>query len=330
MVEEPVLQKQTTILAADVEGYTRLLRTDEEAVHRTLGEYRETIEALVARHEGRIFGSGGDFALAEFGSAVEAVRCAISWQKEMASRNAGLANNRKLTFRVGIHVGAVMLRDGDLSGEGINVAARLQSLAHPGGVCVSKSVFEQAEHELSLKFEDLGPQSVKDSRELVSAYRQVLDPVLPATTQTQSAARSWQTPVQTTGLTGGKIRSAMIAVGTITTIILTSLIGFSDLNLPLYALVLIVGCANVLTAVIGSFVFGERENLGLPSEGVLEMIARRAIMVGCATGGLLLVFYLLGPELYDKTPSITLAVLLGVMTSSLNAIAVAIACEEIH
>ena len=93
---------------------------------------------------------------------------------------------------------------------------------------------------------------------------------------------------------------------------------------------MIVGCASVLTAIIGSSEFGEHEELNLPSEDVLEKIARRTIMVGCATGGLLLMFYLLDPELYNKTPPITLAVLLGVMTSSLNSIAVAIACEEIR
>ena len=138
------------------------------------------------------------------------------------------------------------------------------------------------------------------------------------------------TKIQTAGFTGSKTRSAMIAVGIIVTISLTVLIAFTDVEIPLYALVLIVGCASVLTALIGSFVFGEHEELHLPSEDVLEKIARRAIMVGCATGGLLLMFYLLDPELYNKTPPITLGVLLGIMTSLLNAIAVAIACEEVH
>ena len=331
MAEERVQRKLTTILAADVEGYTRLMRADEEATLNSFGEYRETIDALVTRHEGRIFGTGGDFVLAEFGSTVEAVRCAISWQKEIASRNAELADDRKLTFRVGINVGAVMLRDGELFGDGVNVAAWLESLAQPGGICVSNSVFEQVEHKLSLEFEDLGPQEVKNITEPVSAYQLVLDSVsVPATTKTPSAARRWRIPVQTAGFTGSKTRSAMIAVGTIVTIILTVLIAFTDLEIPLYALVLIVGCASVLTAIIGSFVFGEHEELSLLSEDVLEKIARRAIMAGFVTGGFLLMFYLLDPELYNKTPPITLGVLLGIMTSLLNAIAVAIACEEVH
>ena len=173
MAKRKVQRKLTTILAADVEGYTRLMRADEEATLQTLGEYRETIDALIARHDGRIFSTGGDSVLAEFGSAVEAVRCAISCQEEIASRNAELADERKLMFRIGINVGDVMVRDGDLFGDGVNVAARLEGLASSGGVCVSSSVFEQVKHKLSLGFEDLGPQKVKNIAEPVSAYRLV-------------------------------------------------------------------------------------------------------------------------------------------------------------
>ncbi len=136
------------------------------------------------------------------------------------------------------------------------------------------------------------------------------------------------TKIQTAGFTGSTTRSAMIAVGIIVTIILTVLIAFTDVEIPLYALVLIVGCGSVLTAVIGSFVFGEHEELHLLSEDVLEKIARRTIMAGWGTGGFLLMFYLLDPELYYKTPPVALWVLLGIMISSLNAIAVVIACEE--
>ncbi len=136
--------------------------------------------------------------------------------------------------------------------------------------------------------------------------------------------------IQTAGFTGSKTRSAMIAVGIIVTVILTVLIAITDLEIRLYALVLTVGCASVLTAVIGSFVFGEHEELHLLAEDVLEKIARRTIMAGWGTGGFLLMFYVLDPELYYETPPIALWVLLGIMTSSLNAIAVAIACEEIR
>ncbi len=142
MAEERVQRKLTTILAADVEGYTRLMRADEEATLKTLGEYREIIDRLITRHDGRVFSTGGDSVLAEFGSAVEAVRCAISIQEEIASRNTESADDRKLMFRLGINVRDVMVRDGDLFGDGVNVAARLEGLAEAGGVCVSGSVLE--------------------------------------------------------------------------------------------------------------------------------------------------------------------------------------------
>ncbi len=191
MAPERVQRKLTTILAADVEGYTRLMRADEEATLKTLGEYREITEALIARHDGRIFSTGGDSVLAEFGSAVEAVRCAISWQEEIASRNAEQADDRKLMFRIGINVGDVMTRDDDLFGDGVNVAARLEGLAQPGGVCISGSVFEQVKHKLSLGFEDLGPQKVKNITEPVSAYGLVPGSVsVAAAAKTPSASKT--------------------------------------------------------------------------------------------------------------------------------------------
>jgi len=177
VAEEKITRKLTTILAADVEGYTRLMRADEEATLQTLGEYRETIDALIARHEGRIFSTGGDSVLAEFGSAVEAVRCAVSIQEDLAVRNMQLAEDRRMRFRIGINVGDVMVEDDDLYGDGVNVAALPAGLAQPGGICVSGSVFEQVKHRLSQGFEDLGPQEVTNIAEPVSVYRLVLGPV---------------------------------------------------------------------------------------------------------------------------------------------------------
>ncbi len=194
MTEERVQRKLTTILAADVEGYSRLMHADEEATLKTLGEYREIIDGLIARHDGRVFSTGGDSVLAEFGSAVEAVRCAISVQEEIASRNTELADNRKLMFRIGINVGDVMVRDDDLFGDGVNVAARLEGLAEAGGVCVSASVFEQVKHKLSLGFEDMGPQEVKNIAEPVSTFRLVPGQVSVAATKTPSAATRWRVP----------------------------------------------------------------------------------------------------------------------------------------
>ncbi len=112
MAEDGVTRKLTTILAADVEGYTRLMRADEEATFKTLGEYRDVIDALIARHGGRVFSTGGDSVLAEFASVVEAVRCAISCQEEISSRNTELADDRKMMFRMGVNVGDVMAKQG--------------------------------------------------------------------------------------------------------------------------------------------------------------------------------------------------------------------------
>ncbi len=173
MASADIKRKLTTILAADVEGYTRLMRADEEATLKILGEYREIIDGLIARHDGRVFSTAGDSVLAEFGSAVEAVRCAISCQEEIASRNAELADDRKLMFRIGINVGDVMVRDGDLFGDGVNVAARLEGLAEPGGLCISGSTFDQVKTKLSIGFEDIGAQKVKNIAEPVPAFRVV-------------------------------------------------------------------------------------------------------------------------------------------------------------
>ncbi len=112
VAENEVTRKLTTILAADVAGYTRLMRADEEATFKTLGEYRDVIDGLIALHNGRIFSTGGDSVLAEFDSVVEAVRCAISCQEEISSRNAELVDDRKMMFRMGVNVGDVMVRDG--------------------------------------------------------------------------------------------------------------------------------------------------------------------------------------------------------------------------
>ena len=166
-----VKRKLAVILAADAEGYTRLMREAEEPTLETLTEYRDIIDGLIARHDGRIFGTAGDSVVAEFGSAVEAVRCALSIQEELAVRNAELSDDRKLRFRIGINLGDVMVKGDDLFGDAVNVAARLEGLAEPGGICVSASVFDQVKHKLSLSFEDIGPQAVKNVAEPVPTFR---------------------------------------------------------------------------------------------------------------------------------------------------------------
>ncbi len=163
-------RRLTTILAADVEGYSRLMRADEEATLATLKTYREIIDGLIARHEGRIFSTGGDSVLAEFGSAVEAVRAAISIQEELRVRNAELADERQMNFRIGINVGDVMVEGDNLFGDGVNVAARLEGLAEPGGICISGSAFEQVDSNLTTGFDDMGPQEVNKIDNRVSAF----------------------------------------------------------------------------------------------------------------------------------------------------------------
>ncbi|MCZ6859489.1 MAG: adenylate/guanylate cyclase domain-containing protein [Alphaproteobacteria bacterium] len=183
-----VKRKLAVILAADAEGYTWLMHEAEEPTLQTLTEYREIINGLIARHDGRIFGTAGDSVVAEFGGAVEAVRCALSIQEELAVHNMELSDDCKLRFRVGINVGDVMAKGDDLFGDAINVAARLEELAEPGGICVSASVFEQVKHKISLSFEDIGPQAVKNVAEPVPAFRIVPGSVSVATpAETRSA-----------------------------------------------------------------------------------------------------------------------------------------------
>ena len=171
-----VKRKLTVILAADVEGYSRLMGADEEATLETLDVYREIIDGLIARHDGRIFGTAGDSVLAEFASVVEAVRTAISVQDELEARNTELPEERRLRFRIGVNLGDVMVKGDDLLGDGVNVAARLEGLAEPGGICVSGNVHEQIENKLDLGYEDLGFQDVKNIARPVRAYRVVLEP----------------------------------------------------------------------------------------------------------------------------------------------------------
>lgn len=177
MDRDSAKRKLTTILASDVEGYSRLMSQDEEATLATLKEYRSVIFRLIDRHEGRVFNTGGDSVLAEFASAVEAVRCGISIQEELRVRNAELDQSRQLRFRIGINIGDVLIDGDDLFGDGVNVAARLESVAPAGGICISESVFDQVKNKLSMGFEDIGPQQVKNIAEPVHAYKLVPTPV---------------------------------------------------------------------------------------------------------------------------------------------------------
>jgi class 3 adenylate cyclase len=157
-----VKRKISAILAADVAGYSRLVAEDEEEALRRLGICRTVFDDLVARWGGRIFNTAGDAALAEFPSSVDAVRCALDVQEGIRERNLALPPNRQMLYRIGITVADVVERDGDLLGDGVNVAARLSGLAVPGGICASRIVQEQVANKLPVRFEDLGPREVKN------------------------------------------------------------------------------------------------------------------------------------------------------------------------
>src|SRR3954462_10236086 len=157
-------------LAADVEGYSRLMGADEVATLDALTARREILDGLIATHGGRITNTAGDSVLAEFGSAVDAVRCATEAQAALAKANATLPENRHINFRIGVHVGDVMVRAGDLFGDGVNIAARLQTLAKPGGVCVSGVTYDQVRKVLPIAFTDLGLREVKNIEEPVRVY----------------------------------------------------------------------------------------------------------------------------------------------------------------
>ena len=169
---EPIETKRrlAAIFAADVEGYSRLMGADEVATLDALTAHREILDGLIASHGGRIANTAGDSVLAEFGSAVDAVRCATEAQGALAKANSTLPENRHINFRIGVHVGDVMVRAGDLFGDGVNIAARLQTLAKAGGLCVSGVTYDQVRKILPLSFTDLGAQTVKNIEEPIRAY----------------------------------------------------------------------------------------------------------------------------------------------------------------
>jgi adenylate cyclase len=165
-------RRLAAILAADVVGYTRLMGEDEVATLAALKAHRqELFEPAIAARGGRIVKLIGDGILAEFPSAVEAVECAVEIQEAMAARNADLPDERQLTFRMGINVGDVVVEEDDLYGDGVNIAARLEGLANPGGICLARNVFDQVKAKVDREFEDLGGQDIKNIAEPVHVFR---------------------------------------------------------------------------------------------------------------------------------------------------------------
>src|SRR6201993_670376 len=184
-----VSRRLVAVFAADVEGYSRLMGADEVGTLQGLTERRAILDRFIGEHRGRIANTAGDSVLAEFGSAVDAVQCAVEAQAALGQANASLATDKRINFRIGIHVGDVMVRAGDLFGDGVNIAARLQTLAQAGGVCVSGATHEQVRKLLPVAFTDLGSQQVKNIEEPIRAYSLTGSVAATATTIIDAASK---------------------------------------------------------------------------------------------------------------------------------------------
>ena len=169
-------RKLTAILYADVAGYSRLTGEDEDATHHTLSEYLDLISRSIESHRGHVMHYAGDAVLAMFEAVVDALGCGVRIQRDLATRNEHVPEEQKVQFRIGVNLGDVIEDRGDIYGEGVNVAARLESLADPGGICISRSVYDQVKNKLELGYESLGEQQVKNIAEAVEVYRVLLEP----------------------------------------------------------------------------------------------------------------------------------------------------------
>jgi adenylate cyclase len=204
-------RKLTAILCADVFGYSRLMGEDEEATLRVLSSYRKLIDSLIEQHHGRFVNSAGDSVLAEFASVVNAVQCAVEIQTTLKSENANIPPSRRMEFRIGVNLGDVMVDGEQIYGDGVNVAARLESLADPGGICISGNVHEQIRDKLALGYEDRGEQAVKNIARPVRVWRVLPDDIEPSPRRSRSYWR------------GGMLSAAGAAIIAVTFVIVQHL-----------------------------------------------------------------------------------------------------------
>ena len=172
MPGDRVERRLAAILAADVASYSRLMGTDEEGTLAQLKAHRcELLDPTIAEHRGRIVKTTGDGMLIEFPSVVDAVRCAVEIQRGMIERNAAVAQDKRIEFRIGINVGDIIIEDDDIFGDGVNIAARLEAMAEPGGICVSGRAREDVDGKVDVAFEDIGEQQLKNIARPIRVYR---------------------------------------------------------------------------------------------------------------------------------------------------------------
>ena len=203
MTKNGLKRKLTAILSADVEGYSRLMGNDEASTIHTLTAYKEAMTALIKQHRGRVVDAPGDNLLAEFASVVDAVKCAVEIQRELAERNEELPEERKMVFRIGVNLGDVVEEKDRIYGDGVNIAARLESICEGGGVCISGTAFEHVENKLDFEFEDLGDHEVKNIEKPVRVYQVLSYP--------GAAAHRVIIAKKTVGKTWGKMLVATVA-----------------------------------------------------------------------------------------------------------------------
>jgi adenylate cyclase len=205
MSTQEVKRKLTAILSADVKGYSRLMGEDEKGTVRTLNAYKEVMAGLIQNYHGRVVDAPGDNVLAEFASVVDAVECTAEIQKELKTRNAELPENRRMEFRIGVNLGDVIEDGEQILGDGVNIAARLESLSEAGGICISGTAFDQVKNKLNLGYKYLGEQTVKNILEPVRVYRVLMEPGAAGKVLGEKKAKPRQWQMATMGLVIGVI-----------------------------------------------------------------------------------------------------------------------------